>query len=196
MAELPGDLIFDGSWSVGVSETNSSERVGGGTQGVSTHMADRGGLTGGPRRGHCRRNFHVVRADATGKATADLVRSAQLSTGERTSPGDESPRPVIIWSFGLKDGQNALCTVGSPRRHKTSVGFAQRLWRRHNPPSETVRAPTPVFPHSARPPTAIKPCHAGGSLTSNACLWCDGAHGRAMGFGGPTATGGATLEAG
>jgi len=40
-----------------------------------------------------------------------------------------------------------------------------------------------------------QPCRAGGSLTSNACLWCDGAHGRAKGFGGPTATGGATLEA-
>jgi len=47
---------------------------------------------------------------------------------------------------------------------------------------------------SARPSTAIS-LRAGGSLTSNACLWCDGAHGRAKGFGGPTATGGATLEA-
>ncbi len=134
MAELPADLIFDGSWSVGISETSSSDCVGGGTQGVRTHMADGDGLTGGPRRGHCRRSFQVVRADATGKATADLVRSAELSTGERTSPGDESPRAVIIWSFSLKDGQNALCTVGSPRRNKTSVGFAQRLWRYHKPP--------------------------------------------------------------
>jgi hypothetical protein len=134
VAELPADLIFDGSWSVGISETSSSECVGGGTQGVRTHMADGDGLTGGPRRGHCRRSFHVVRADATGKATADLVRSGELSTGECTSPGDESPRAVIIWSFSLKDGQNALCTVGSPRRNKTSVGFAQRLWRCHNPP--------------------------------------------------------------
>ncbi len=134
MAELPADLIFDGSWSVGISETSSSDCVGGGTQGVRTHMADGDGLTGGPRRGHCRRSFQVVRADATGKATADLVRSGELSTGECTSPGDESPRAVIIWSFSLKDGQNALCTVGSPRRNKTSVGFAQRLWRYHKPP--------------------------------------------------------------
>ncbi len=134
VAELPADLIFDGSWSVGVSQTNSSECVGGGTQGVRTHMADGDGLTGGPRRGHCSRSFLFVHADASGKATADLVRSAQLSPGERTSPGDESPRAVIIWGFSLKDGQNALCTVGSPRRDKTSAGFAQRLWRCHNPP--------------------------------------------------------------
>ena len=134
MAELPADLIFDGSWSVGISETSSSDRVGGSTQGVRTHMADGDGLTGGARSGHCRRSFQVVRADATGKATADLLRSAELSTGECTSPGDESPRAVIIWSFSLKDGQNALCAVGSPRRNKTSLGFTQRLKRCHNPP--------------------------------------------------------------
>ena len=87
VAELPADLVFDGSWSVGVSETSSSDCVGGGTQGVRTHMADGDGLTGGPRRGHCRRSFQFVRADATGKATADPVRSARALHGRTHEPG-------------------------------------------------------------------------------------------------------------
>ena len=65
-------------------------------------MADGDGLTGGSgcgRRGRC---LYITRTDATGKPTADLLGSVQLSPGERAGPGDESPRAVIIWSLSLK----------------------------------------------------------------------------------------------
>jgi hypothetical protein len=51
-------------------------------------MADGDGLAGGPRRVHCSRSFHVVRADSTGKATADLVR--------RDRPRTDADLPICV----------------------------------------------------------------------------------------------------
>ena len=57
----------------------------------------------------------------------------ELSAGERAGPGDERPRAVIIGSFSLKQPEHPLCAVGGPGGNKTSVGFAERLWRPHHP---------------------------------------------------------------
>jgi hypothetical protein len=65
-------------------------------------MADGDGLTGGSGSAPCGRGLHITRSDATGKPTADLVRGAQLSPGERTGAGDESPRAAVIWRLSLK----------------------------------------------------------------------------------------------
>jgi hypothetical protein len=146
VVELPTDLVFDGLWSVQISEAGCFDCIGGGTQRVRAHVADRDGLTGGPRSSRCSRALDVVCSDATGKATANLLRSAELSPGERTSPGDDSPRAIIVWSLSLKQVQNPRRAVGRPSGNKTSVVFAQRLWRCHNPPSQTARASRQIFP--------------------------------------------------
>jgi hypothetical protein len=66
------------------------------------HMADGDRLTGSSGGGRCGGSLDVIRTDATGKPTANLLRSVQLAPGERAGPGDESPRAVIIWSLSLK----------------------------------------------------------------------------------------------
>jgi hypothetical protein len=133
VVELPADLVLDRFWPVRISEAGGFDCVSGGTQRVRAHVADGDGLTGGLRSGHGSRRPHVVRTDAPGKATADLLRGAELSPGERMSSGDESARAVIVWGLSLKEVQNPLRAVGSPCGNKASVGFAQRLWRCHNP---------------------------------------------------------------
>jgi hypothetical protein len=69
---------------------------------MRAHVADGDGLTGGLGRGRCGGTLYITRTDATGKPTANLVGSVELSAGERAGPGDESPRAAIIWSLGLK----------------------------------------------------------------------------------------------
>jgi hypothetical protein len=98
-------------------------------------MADGHRLTGGSGSCHRGRSFYVTGSDATDESTADFLASVQLSAGERASPSDGRARAVITWSFGLKQAQHPLRAVGGPCGDKTSVGFAQRLWRSHQPGS-------------------------------------------------------------
>ena len=65
-------------------------------------MADGDGLTGGSGCGRCGGSLYITRTDATGKPTANLLGSVQLSPGERAGPGDGRARAVIIWSLSLK----------------------------------------------------------------------------------------------
>ena len=98
---------------------------------MRTHVADSGGLTGGSSRGCCGGSFHLTCTDATDKAPADFSGGVQVSAGKCAGPGDESPRPIVIRSLGLKQPQDSLGAVGGPCGNKAAVRFAQRLWRRH-----------------------------------------------------------------
>ena len=100
--ELPAALVFDGFWPVRVRKTGGLGGISGGAQCVRAHMADADGLTGGSGSGRCGGRLHIARTDATDKPTADLLRSVQLSPGERPGSGDKSPRAPIIWSLSLE----------------------------------------------------------------------------------------------
>ncbi len=65
-------------------------------------MADGYGLTGSSGGRRWGRRLYSPHTPATGKPTANLLGSVQLSPGERAGPGDESTRAVIIWSLSLK----------------------------------------------------------------------------------------------
>jgi hypothetical protein len=69
---------------------------------VRAHVADSDGLTSGAGCGRCGRSLYLTRTDTTGKTTANLLGSVQLSLGERAGPGDESPRAVIVWGLSLE----------------------------------------------------------------------------------------------
>jgi hypothetical protein len=96
-------------------------------------VADGDGLTGGSGSGRCGGTLYLTRTDATGKPTANLVGSVELSAGECASPGDECPRAAIIWSLSLKEPENPVGAVGGPGGDKAAVGFAERVWRSHDP---------------------------------------------------------------
>src|SRR5579872_5914550 len=81
--KLPVDLILDGFWPVRICKAGGSRSIGGSAERVSAHVADSDRLTGGSGGGACRRSLHLARTDATGKAPANLLGSAQLSAGER-----------------------------------------------------------------------------------------------------------------
>jgi hypothetical protein len=61
----------------------------------------------------------------------DLLRSPELSSGERPGSGDQSPRPDVILSLSLKETPNPFGAVGGRRGNKASLSFAQSLWRSH-----------------------------------------------------------------
>jgi hypothetical protein len=65
-------------------------------------VAYRDGVTRGAGSGLCGRSLDFTHTDATGKPTANLLASVQLSAGKRAGPGDESPRAVVIWSLRLE----------------------------------------------------------------------------------------------
>lgn len=132
--ELPAHLVLACLGAIRISKSGGSDRIGGGPQRVCAHVADGDGLTGGPRRSRRGRGLHVVRRDATGKATADLLPGAELTAGEGARSGDESPRAIVVGSLSLEMGQNPFCAVGGPCGNQASVGFAQCLWRWHDPP--------------------------------------------------------------
>ena len=100
--KLPADLVFDGLWAVRVHQAGGSCGMSCGTQCVRSHMADADGLAGGSRSGHCGGSLHLTGTDATGKSTANLLRSMQVPSGEGSGPGDECPRAVIPRSLRLK----------------------------------------------------------------------------------------------
>jgi hypothetical protein len=131
--ELPADLAFDGFWPVGAPKASRLHGICGGTEGVRAHVADGDGLTGGSGSGRCGGILYVTRTDATGKSTANFLGGVELSAGERPGPSDESPRAAIIWSLSLKEPENPVGAVGGPRGDKAAAGFAERLWRSHDP---------------------------------------------------------------
>jgi hypothetical protein len=131
MSDLPADLVVGCRRAVRVGEAGGPSGICGGAESVGAHVAYAHRLTGGPGRGGGRRSPYLSCADTTDKSTANLRCGIQLASCERARPGDQGPRSVIVWSFSLKDSQYSLSTVGSPCRDKTSVGFAQRLWRCH-----------------------------------------------------------------
>jgi hypothetical protein len=139
--ELPADLVFDDSWPIRIPEAGGPGGIRGGTKRVGAHMADGDGLTGGSGSGRCSGRLHLTGTDATDKTAADLLRRAQLSSGERASPGDERPRAAIIWSLGLEQPENPLGAVSGPGGDETSVGFTQRLGRAHLPDSTEPSRP-------------------------------------------------------
>ena len=134
MPQLPLDLVFDSFWLVAVREARGPRGIGGGTERVRAHVTDGDSLTCGSGGSIRRGSLYLTRTDATGKATANLRSSTQLSLGERAGPGDERPRAVISWSRSLKDSEHPFSAVGSPCGDKTSLGFAKRLWRCHYQP--------------------------------------------------------------
>ncbi len=148
--ELPADLVFDGSWPIRIPEAGGLGGIRGGTQRVGAHVADADGLTGGSGSGRCSGRRHLTSTDPTDKTAADLFRRAQLSSGERASPGDERPRPAIIWSLGLEQPENPLGTVSGPCGDETSVGFTQRLRRPHHPDSTEPSRPQKPGEHHER----------------------------------------------
>jgi hypothetical protein len=102
VVELPAHLFFDCSWAIRIPEAGGFDGVGRGAECVRAHMADGDGLTGGSGSGRCSSALHVTRSDAAGKSTANLIRSAELSPGERAGPVDESPWAVIVLSLRLE----------------------------------------------------------------------------------------------
>lgn len=70
--ELPRDLLGDGSWLIRSSQPGSFCRVGGGTEGVRTHMRDANGLPGGPRGCYHRGRGHIVRRPASNEAPSHV----------------------------------------------------------------------------------------------------------------------------
>ena len=102
MVKLPADLTRDDLWPVRVCKASGPCCISGGTQCVGAHVADGNRLASGSGSRHCRGILYITHADATCKPTANLLGGVQLSAGERTGPGDESPRTTIIWSLSLK----------------------------------------------------------------------------------------------
>jgi hypothetical protein len=94
--ELPADLVLDGFWPVRIGVAGGLGGIRGGTQRVGSHVADRGGLAGGPSRCSGSGRLDLTSTDTAHKPAADLLGGVQLSSGERASPSDESPRAAII----------------------------------------------------------------------------------------------------
>jgi hypothetical protein len=132
VGELPADLVADDLWPVGRRQADGFDGIRGGAQCVRAHVTDGYGLTGGSGRGGCCWSLYLADRHATDEAAANHIGSVQLSSSEGTGAGYGSARAVISWSFGLKQPQNPLCAIGGPRGDKTSVGFAERLWRSHH----------------------------------------------------------------
>jgi hypothetical protein len=131
VVQLPADLVVDRSWALGMRKAGGSGGIRGRTECMRTHVADGDGLTGGPGSGRCGRRVDIARTDATGKAPADPFCSLQLAPRERSRPGDERPRAVIMRRLGLEEPEHSLCTIRGPGGDRTSLGFAQRLRRSH-----------------------------------------------------------------
>jgi hypothetical protein len=139
--ELPADLVFDALWPIRICEAGGHGGIRGRTERVGAHVADAHGLAGGSGRGRCSGGPNLAGTDATDKAAADLLRRAQLSSGERSGPGDERPRPAIIWSLNLEQPENALGAVSGPGGDNASVVFAQSLRGSHHPDSTDLSIP-------------------------------------------------------
>jgi hypothetical protein len=132
VVELPADLVFDRFLPVGISESGGFDGVGRGPERVRAHVGDGDCLTGGSGSGRCSSSLQVTRRDTAGEPTANLVRSADFSSGERAGPVDESPWAVIIWSLILEQPQNPLGAVGRPCGNEPPLGLAQRLRGSHH----------------------------------------------------------------
>ena len=102
VVKLPADLDFEGVWTVRGCESDGLSCVRGGPQCVSAHMADTDGLSGGSGCSRCGGNRNLTHSDATNKSTANLVGGVQIPPSERSGPGDENSRAVVIWIFNLK----------------------------------------------------------------------------------------------
>jgi hypothetical protein len=102
VVELPTNLVVGYFWPVGRRQAGRSDGISGRAECVRTHMADRYCLTGGSGSGSRRGCLHRADGHTAYEPTADLLGSAQLSSGERPSAGDCSARAFIIWRFSLE----------------------------------------------------------------------------------------------
>ena len=65
-------------------------------------MGNRNGLTSGSRNGFSGWRFNLTSLDSTVKPAANSFSGIELATGVRTSPGNESPGSVVVWSLSFK----------------------------------------------------------------------------------------------
>ena len=129
MVKLPANLVLGSFGTVQVDEAGCFDGVGSGAKCVRSHVADGGGLTGGPGRSHRGRSVHLAHPNATCEPLADPLGRVQGPPHVGAGPGDQRPRSVIIGSFGLEQIKDPLRAVGRPGGDEAAVSLAQRLGR-------------------------------------------------------------------
>src|SRR5450755_3611818 len=80
-AKLPADLLADSLRAVGGGQSSRLGSIGGGTQGVRTHMRDACGLPGRSGGGHSCGSAHLTSGGMSNETAAGLS-DAKLATGK------------------------------------------------------------------------------------------------------------------
>ena len=130
LGELPADLLVDGLWPVGCSQSGRLGRIRGRTKSMSPHVRDGRRLAGSLGGGHRGGSRHGT-GSATDKAAADPVSDVQLPASERPRPGDQGTGAAISRSVSLKHYQHPLRAVRRPRGDDPPITVAQSLRRTH-----------------------------------------------------------------
>lgn len=104
--------------------------VGGGTEGVRSHMRDRCSLRccSGGRRCSTR---DIPSSGTSDEAATNLLGGRELTTRKRTRPRDRITRTLVFRCFRLEQSQHSIRTIRRPRGDDPSISFAQRLRRSH-----------------------------------------------------------------
>ena len=134
MTQLPVDFFADSLGAVRGRQPLRFGCVRSRSEGVRTHMPDRGGLACGSSNGDRSGCTHRASATPSDEASADLTGNVNLTTGERAGAGDGLAGSAVVRSFGLEQPQHSLRAVGCPDRDDPTLGLTQRL-RRNHPPS-------------------------------------------------------------
>ena len=128
--ELPGNLVLDRRGTVGIGKTNRFRGVRGSTQRMCAHVRDRCRLPGSSRG--CRGwSANAARCRLSGEPLGNALRGSQLASSEGAGPDDRLAWSIVLRGFGLEDPQDAFGAIGGPRRHDSTVTFAQSLRRGH-----------------------------------------------------------------
>jgi hypothetical protein len=130
--ELPLQFVGSGLRPVRRGQAGGFDGIGGGAEGVRTHVADGGGLARCSGRGSGGGYVHATRSAAIGEPSANPRARIQLAPGERSGPRDRGARAAIPRPFRFEQPKNPIGTRGGPCCDKAPVDFAQRLRRPHH----------------------------------------------------------------
>lgn len=127
MRELPAYLVFDGFWIVAVRKAHGFDRIRGGAECMSAHMAYGDGLNGGSCSRSGSRSFHLTDRHTACKTATNFISGVQLSFGESPRPGNMGPRTSVSRVLSFKQTEDSACAIRSPGGDQTPVGFAKGL---------------------------------------------------------------------
>jgi len=128
MTDLPAELLADSFLPARCGQPRRLGGVGGGTQGVSSHVSGGGGLAGGTSGSHGGRLAGDLPGGGVSLAgEAPSWPDPKLAPGEGSQPGDRLPRAIIAGGLEFEQAEHPLGAVRRPHGDGPSVILAQGL---------------------------------------------------------------------